>query len=204
MPLPRWIEKLQRIHHLALRVGGRHLADQQAGQCPDHRQRNQDQPDDVLFGVEVVRQHAAQHGAQDRCQERQRLQHAVALREQFGFEYLGHGAVFSRHEEGRMRAHQENGGKHDPGAEVGHVQWAAEDEAEQGQTSNADFGEFPIDERVTLAVFVGEVACQRGEHGPGREEQDRHQRDGRFLRQRFAIDGEEHRRGVDRLIVERR
>ena len=55
---------------------------------------------------------------------------------------------------------------------------------------------------AVLRITVGKVARERAEDGPGRVEQDRHQRDGVGLGQDRRVDRVEHRRGVDRLVVE--
>jgi hypothetical protein len=80
----------------------------------------------------------------------------------------------------------------------------AHPEAECGDDHDRDFNQLPEDERVALAEPVRVVAGEGDEHGPWGVKKDGHQSDRPGRRQRLAIDGEEHRRGVDRLVVEGR
>ncbi len=99
-----------------------------------------------------------------------------------------------------MGAHEEDGRQDDPGA--GRQAEGAQPEAEQGDEGDADLGELPGDEGVILAVAVGEEAGEGAEEGPGGVEEDGHEADGLGLVEGAAVDGEEHGRGVDGLVVE--
>ena len=61
---------------------------------------------------------------------------------------------------------------------------------------------FQMTRERALAVAVGEVAGDGAEDGPGGVEEDRHQRDGAVSVSVPRVDGEEHGRGVDGLVVE--
>jgi hypothetical protein len=80
----------------------------------------------------------------------------------------------------------------------------AHPEAERGDRHDADLDQLPEDQRAPLAESVREITRKRHEQCPRRVEEDRHQGDGLGRGQRLAVDGEEHRRRVNRLVVESR
>jgi hypothetical protein len=117
-------------------------------------------------------------------------------------EDFGHHPVLGRDEEGRVGAHQEDGRQDDPGPGVRVPAVSPEPEPEEGQRADADLGDLPGDQGGPLAVPVGQVAGQGAEQGPGGVEEDRHQRDGLGLAEGLGVDGEEHGRRVNGLVVE--
>ena len=78
----------------------------------------------------------------------------------------------------------------------------ADPESADREERDGDLDDLPGDERDALAVAVGEVARDGAKDRPGGVEQDRHEGDGTRLGHRPGVDREEHRRGVDRLVVE--
>ena len=145
------------------RVGGRHLADEQAGQRPRRRPAPSRMSADVrLPAAEDGRQHAAGDGAEDDGQERERLEDAVAAGEQVRLEDLGHHPVLGRDEEGRVRAHQEDGRQDDPRRR--RAAWppsVPSQKPSRASAGDADLGDLPDDQRWS-ACCTGRPGSRRG------------------------------------------
>src|SRR5258708_18273310 len=80
---------------------------------------------------------------------------------------------------------------------------AAQPEAQESHQRYPDFRKLPDDQRGALAEAIGQIAGQSAEDGPWRVKKDRHQRDRVGLAHETLMNREEHRRGMDGLIVER-
>jgi hypothetical protein len=120
-----------------------------------------------------------------------------------------HGPVLGGHEEGAVRAHQKNRAKNQIRTVLAErsqpsvmIVRGSQPESEQGDQGDADLCDFPEYQRVALAVPVGQVAGDGAENCPGDIEQNRHQRNGVRRGHGLLIDGKEHGRGMDGLIVE--
>ena len=185
-------------------VRRRQPLDEKTRRRADQRQTEEHHPDVILLVlvVEVVRQEPAADRAENDGQERQRLQQAVAARQVLRLQNLRHRPVLGRNEERGVHPHQEDARQDDP--RPGGVAVRAHPEAKRGDGHDADLDELPEDECAAFAEAVGEVAGERHEQRPGGVEENRHQGDGLGRGQSLAVDGEEHRRRMDRLVVEGR
>jgi hypothetical protein len=112
-----------------------------------------------------------------------------------------HRSVLGRDKKRAMRSHQENRGQNQPRPQgmMGH---APQPKTGQCRKSDANLRDLPNNQGISFAVLICQVAGNRAKNRPGRVEKNRHQRNGVGLRHRFRIDREEHRRGMNGLIVE--
>ena len=148
------------------------------------------------------RQDAAGHRAENHGQKRQRFEHAVAFRQQDAAagspawrQYLAgtkNAECMPIRKTVERTVHEPNCG------------WPCvpSQKPRKARAVTAISANFQNTSEVALAVAVGEVAGERAEDGPGGIEEDRHQRNRRRLGEGLRVDGEEHRRGVNGLIVE--
>ena len=99
-----------------------------------------------------------------------------------------------------MRAHEEDGGQDEPGAELTADMLGAEPEAEQGNEGDGHLSDLPEDQRFALGVTIGEPAGKNEERSVGPEKRGEKDPELRRGDRKFALEcgrGDGERTAVD-------